>query len=139
MDDSCLGYLGIALVVLFLVSLVIEYIIIPYWYIIIVIGAIACAVIWGPGIISKHKAKKRASVQNLLAEFPKKYGKDISSFLLLLNEMDKPSADFDKMVDTYLLHRVQLSEESKKLNDLAVKHGIAERVIDPDESDTHNA
>ena len=47
--------------------------------------------------------------------------------------------NFDKMVDAYLLHRVQLSDECKKLNDLAAKHGITERVIDPDESDAHKA
>jgi len=139
MDDSCMGYLGMALLAGILVALVFQYIIIPYWYIILIIGAIVCAMIWGPDIISKHNAKKRANIQTLLVEFPKKYGKDLSSFLLLLNEMDAPSASFDKMVDAYLLHRVQLSDECKKLNDLAAKHGIAERVIDPDESDAHKA
>ena len=139
MDDSCMGYIALVIMAVVLIGLVFQYIIIPYWYVILIIGVIACSLIWGPDIIKKHEEKQRANIQTLLVEFPKKYGKDLSSFLLLLNEMDTPSANFDKMVDAYLLHRVQLSDECKKLNDLAARHGIAERVIDPDESDAHKA
>ena len=128
MADDCLDTLMLWGLGIFGIFLFAQYILIPYWYVFVAIALIAAA-FWGGNVyLHQHAEQQKALVQSRIKEFPQNYSTDVSDLMLALNNSGAFSDTFDQAVDDYLIHRELLAKESERLNHLAEKYKIAERI-----------
>ena len=114
--------------IIFIASLFIESVLLPYWYICVPAAAVL-ALAWAlPRLLRRRKAGRIRRVEAQIRACVEPLRMDILPFLSLLGQAGEPSPEYARMCRKYEQYRRRELRRMQKLNRKAERLGIRKRV-----------